>query len=108
MTQSIPYAAGETLYRAFFPRNGEGIVIAEGRVTEANDVRFLVRSNGRLECQLQSAPAGWHRTRSEAVAFLGRGIEITRERVETDAQRLVAKGQHVRQLLADLVATEAR
>ncbi|AAS97302.1 hypothetical protein [Nitratidesulfovibrio vulgaris] len=102
MTQNDPYRQGEVLFRAFFPRQGEGLVITSGVVVLADDKRFLVRAGSREESQAQTAPGGWRRTREEALDHLDRGLTITRTRVEADALRLKAKSHCVRKLRGEL------
>ncbi|AAS94718.1 hypothetical protein [Nitratidesulfovibrio vulgaris] len=98
MTQNTPYIEGERLYRAFFRRGSDGLHIVEGHVIISNESRFVVRCRGSEESHAQTAPAGWHRSRVEALDHLTRGLEITRRRVEADGLVLKAKIQHTHAL----------
>lgn len=102
MTQTDPYNEGEQLYRAFFLRNGKSLIICTGIVSLADEQGFVVQAQDREESHLHTAPAGWHRTREEALGHLERGLQLTRSRVEVDMLILGAKLRHVRKHLGEL------
>lgn len=106
MTQTQPYQTGERLYRAFFRKGSDGLHIVEGNVTTASEHRFMVQCRGSEESHAQTAPAGWHRTRVEALDHLLRGLSITRNRVQADEQVLRAKIFHARNLRDEIVRTD--
>jgi len=106
MTQTDPYRQGDTLYRAFFRKGSEGLEIVEGHVTMASDTRFLVKCRGSEESHAQTAPAGWRRTRPEALDHLLRGLQLTRGRVDADLLVLEAKIKHTRALRVELQREE--
>lgn len=106
MTQNDPYHVGERLYRAFFRKGSEGLHIVEGTVTMASDTRFMVKSRGSEESHAHTAPAGWHRSRIEALDHLLRGLAITRGRVQADELALRAKITHTAALRAEIARTD--
>lgn len=108
MTQLQPYCVGETLYRAFFRRGSEGLEIVEGHVAMASEDHFFVKSRGSDESHAQSAPAGWRRTRTEALDHLLRGLQLTRGRVDADLMVLQAKIKHTRALRAEIGQEEGQ
>lgn len=107
MTQTHPYQTGERLYRAFFRKGSDGLHIVDGTVTMASEHRFMVKSRGSEESHAQTAPAGWHRTRLEALDHLLRGLNITRNRVQADEQALCAKILHTESLRAEIRREDA-
>ncbi|WP_196607844.1 hypothetical protein [Nitratidesulfovibrio oxamicus] len=108
MTQPQPYRVGETLYRAFYRRGSDGLEIVEGHVTTASDHRFVVQCRGSEESHAHTAPAGWHRNRTEALDHLLRGLQLTRGRVDADLMVLEAKIQHTRARRAEIVREDAQ
>jgi hypothetical protein len=97
---------GETLYRAFFRKGSDGLEIVEGRVTMAGEHRFMVKCRGSEESHAQTAPAGWRRTRAEALDHLLRGLQLTRGRVDADLMALEAKIKHTRALRERILQDE--
>lgn len=108
MTQPQPYCVGENLYRAFYRRGSDGLEIVEGHVTMASDNRFVVKCRGSEESHPHTAPAGWRRTRAEALDHLVRGLQLTRARVDADLMVLEAKIKHTRERRAEILHEEGQ
>lgn len=83
---SAPFAVGETVYKAYCARTG--IRIVAGKVIYASEGMFLVEEGERHESLPQDGPAGWCRTRFDALDHLVCVLGASLRKTEADVQRI--------------------